>query len=68
MVLPQGKQIQHSVNQVVEARVCAMQTRELSAHPVAKGSLPRKAKAINRFIVTPIIVIYKSPSVSREVQ
>ena len=45
-----GKQIQHSVNQVVEARVCAMQTRKLSAHPVA-GSLHRKAKAINRLLI-----------------
>lgn len=50
MVLPRGKQIQHSVNQVVEARVCAMQTRKLSAHPVA-GSLHRKAKAINRLLI-----------------
>ena len=37
MGLSWGKQIQHSVNRVEKARVCAMQTKELFVHRVAVG-------------------------------
>ena len=55
----------HSVNWVEEARVCTMQTRELSVQFVDKGNRPRKATAMDCFIVAPVRVISKSPSVSR---
>ena len=51
MVLPRGKQIQHSVSPVEEARVCAMRTREFSVQPIDKGDTHRKAKAINRLLI-----------------
>ena len=49
-----GKQIQHSVSPVEEARVCAMRTREFSVQPIDKGDTHRKAKAISSFLVAPV--------------
>ena len=63
-----GKQIQHSINAVEEARVCAMWTREFSVQPIDKGDTHRKAKAISSFLVAPVRVIFKSPSMGRKVQ
>ena len=67
MHLAWGKQIQHFVNRVEEERVCAMRTRELSVQPVDKGNRHRKAKAISSLIDAPVRVIFKSPSMGREV-
>ena len=50
------KQIQDSVDKVEDVRVCTMQTREMSVHPVDKGNRHGKAKAISGFIVVLLLL------------